>query len=180
MLNGPVSKDIGEDTLIPMSNKKRCTDYSIRGALKTNYPNATTPLLILQAQAHYVLVFRAVTGSVPTTAPVRDTKWKPTTINKPSLAVAAFFVLQALTWSALSVIAGDIQSLLSLREAPLPEQPLSQRDARARPDWALWLSAEQIKMATCCNKGTFEIVDLPPGITELQSMFQYKLKLGPN
>eukprot|EP00961_Rhodomonas_salina_P143244 1927478-Rhodomonas_salina.1 len=49
MLDGPVSKDIGEDTLIPVSNKKCCTNYSIRGALKTNYPNATTPRLILQA-----------------------------------------------------------------------------------------------------------------------------------
>eukprot|EP00961_Rhodomonas_salina_P222159 3004485-Rhodomonas_salina.1 len=73
MLNGPVSKDIGEDTLIPVSNKKRCTNYSIRGALKTNYPNATTPRLILQAQVHYERVFGAVTGSVPTSAPVRDT-----------------------------------------------------------------------------------------------------------
>eukprot|EP00961_Rhodomonas_salina_P168253 2268204-Rhodomonas_salina.1 len=35
-------------------------------------------------------------------------------------------------------------------------------------------------MATCYYKGTFEIVDLPSGITELQSMFQYKLKLGQN
>eukprot|EP00961_Rhodomonas_salina_P291088 3931694-Rhodomonas_salina.1 len=38
MPDGPVSKDIGEDTLIPVSNKKRGTDYSICGALKTNYP----------------------------------------------------------------------------------------------------------------------------------------------
>eukprot|EP00961_Rhodomonas_salina_P074339 998608-Rhodomonas_salina.1 len=73
MLNGPVSKDIGEETLIPVSNKKHCTDYSICGALKTNYLNATTPRLILQAQEHYARVFGAITGSVPTSAPVRDT-----------------------------------------------------------------------------------------------------------
>eukprot|EP00961_Rhodomonas_salina_P059037 793018-Rhodomonas_salina.1 len=34
-------------------------------------------------------------------------------------------------------------------------------------------------MKTCFEKGTFEIVDLPQGVLELPSMFQYKLKLGP-
>eukprot|EP00961_Rhodomonas_salina_P005037 68314-Rhodomonas_salina.1 len=34
-------------------------------------------------------------------------------------------------------------------------------------------------MATCFNKGTFKIVDLPPGVKELPSMSQYKLKTGP-
>eukprot|EP00961_Rhodomonas_salina_P304022 3941452-Rhodomonas_salina.1 len=35
-------------------------------------------------------------------------------------------------------------------------------------------------MGVCYDKGTFDIVDLPPGISELPSMFQYKLKLCPN
>lgn len=35
-------------------------------------------------------------------------------------------------------------------------------------------------MTTCYEKGTFQIVDLPPGVVELLSMFQYKLKTGPN
>eukprot|EP00961_Rhodomonas_salina_P230147 3109975-Rhodomonas_salina.1 len=35
-------------------------------------------------------------------------------------------------------------------------------------------------MSTCYDKGTFSIVDLPPGAIELPSMFQYKLKTGPN
>eukprot|EP00961_Rhodomonas_salina_P201009 2711538-Rhodomonas_salina.2 len=35
-------------------------------------------------------------------------------------------------------------------------------------------------MTTCYDKGTFQIVDLPPGVVELPSMFQYKLKTGPN
>eukprot|EP00961_Rhodomonas_salina_P095357 1282766-Rhodomonas_salina.1 len=34
-------------------------------------------------------------------------------------------------------------------------------------------------MATCYEKGTFEIVDLPEGVVKLPSMFQYKLKTGP-
>eukprot|EP00961_Rhodomonas_salina_P146500 1972208-Rhodomonas_salina.2 len=35
-------------------------------------------------------------------------------------------------------------------------------------------------MSVCYEKGTFDIVDLQPGVTELPSMFQYKLKLRPN
>eukprot|EP00961_Rhodomonas_salina_P072536 974687-Rhodomonas_salina.1 len=35
-------------------------------------------------------------------------------------------------------------------------------------------------MSTCYDKGTFAIVDLQPGAIELPSMFQYKLKTGPN
>eukprot|EP00961_Rhodomonas_salina_P148895 2004484-Rhodomonas_salina.1 len=34
-------------------------------------------------------------------------------------------------------------------------------------------------MKTCFEKGMFEIVDLPQGVLQLPSMFQYKLKLGP-
>eukprot|EP00961_Rhodomonas_salina_P215150 2905841-Rhodomonas_salina.1 len=62
-----------------MSHKKRGPDYSVRAALKANYPNATTPRLIYQVQVHYTRVYGAITGSVPVTAPTRDTKWKPTT-----------------------------------------------------------------------------------------------------
>eukprot|EP00961_Rhodomonas_salina_P237517 3210811-Rhodomonas_salina.1 len=35
-------------------------------------------------------------------------------------------------------------------------------------------------MGVCYDKGTFDIVDLPPGVSELLSMFQYKLKLCLN
>ena len=35
-------------------------------------------------------------------------------------------------------------------------------------------------MSTCFEKGTFEIVDIPPGVKELPSMWQYALKTGPN
>eukprot|EP00961_Rhodomonas_salina_P213464 2883073-Rhodomonas_salina.2 len=49
-----------------------------------------------------------------------------------------------------------------------------------RPDADRWLKAEETEMATCYEKGTFKIVDLPDGVVELPSMFQYKLKTGPN
>eukprot|EP00961_Rhodomonas_salina_P238338 3221406-Rhodomonas_salina.1 len=64
-----------------MSHKKRGPDYSVQvhAALKANYPNATTPCLIYQAQVHYAHVCGAITGSVQVTAPTRDIKWKPTT-----------------------------------------------------------------------------------------------------
>eukprot|EP00961_Rhodomonas_salina_P082418 1107777-Rhodomonas_salina.1 len=48
------------------------------------------------------------------------------------------------------------------------------------PDADCWLKAEETEMATCYEKGTFEIVDLPDRVVELPSMFQYKLKTGPN
>jgi hypothetical protein len=42
----------------------------------------------------------------------------------------------------------------------------------------LWIEAERKEVDTLIEKGTYEIVDLPPGVTELDSMFQYKLKTG--
>ena len=36
--------------------------------------------------------------------------------------------------------------------------------------------AEMTEIDTLIEKGTYDIVDLPPGATELDSMFQYKLK----
>lgn len=80
-----------------------------------------------------------------------------------------------MTWAALSAVIGNAES-------PLPPQPNSQCDARTRPDWERWLKAEETEMGTCYDKGTFSIVDLPPGVINLKlpSMFQYKLKTGHN
>eukprot|EP00961_Rhodomonas_salina_P286693 3874260-Rhodomonas_salina.1 len=78
-----------------------------------------------------------------------------------------------MTWmAAKNVVRGS--------ETPLSPQPKSQRDARMRPDADRWLKAEETEMSTCYDKGTFDIVDLPPEAIELPSMFQYKLKTGPN
>eukprot|EP00961_Rhodomonas_salina_P261885 3539533-Rhodomonas_salina.1 len=98
--------------------------------------------MILQAQVHFARVYGALATSTPVTAPTCDTKWKPTTVNKPSLAVAAFFALQALTWSAITLVADGLGSSLSKLAPPLPAQPSSQRDARSRPDWARWVNTE--------------------------------------
>eukprot|EP00961_Rhodomonas_salina_P259881 3511971-Rhodomonas_salina.1 len=125
--------------------------------------------MILQTQAHFVRVFGAMATSTPVTAPTRDTKWKPTTVNKQSLAVAAFFALQALTWSAITTVVDGLGSPLSKLAPPLPAQPCSQRDASSRPDWARCVNAEQVEMSVCYEKGTFDIVNLPPGVTELPS-----------
>ena len=42
----------------------------------------------------------------------------------------------------------------------------------------LWIEAEQKEVDTLIEKGTYNIIDLPPGASELDSMFQYKLKTG--
>eukprot|EP00961_Rhodomonas_salina_P102376 1377034-Rhodomonas_salina.2 len=78
-----------------------------------------------------------------------------------------------MAWTATKAVLKDMES-------PLLAQPRSQRDARWRPDWEQWLTAEEVEMKTCFDKGTFTIVDLPPGKVELPSMFQYKLKTGPS
>eukprot|EP00961_Rhodomonas_salina_P149827 2017106-Rhodomonas_salina.1 len=78
-----------------------------------------------------------------------------------------------MTWMAAKSVVQGLETLL----AP---QPKSQRAAHMRPDADRWLKAEETEMSTCYNKGTFAIVDLPPAAIELPSMFQYKLKTGPN
>eukprot|EP00961_Rhodomonas_salina_P145525 1958452-Rhodomonas_salina.2 len=94
-------------------------------------------------------------------------------INKPSLAFAVLTALLTMTWMAAKNVVQGLKTQL----AP---QPKSQRDERMRPDADRWLKAEETEMSTCYNKGTFSIVDLQPGAIELPSMFQYKLKTGPN
>eukprot|EP00961_Rhodomonas_salina_P159765 2151819-Rhodomonas_salina.3 len=89
-------------------------------------------------------------------------RWKPTEVNKPSLAFAALSALQTLTWAVLSASV-NLKGL----ESPISPQPKSQRNARMRPDADRLLKAEEIEMATCYDKGTFEIVDLPEGVVEL-------------
>eukprot|EP00961_Rhodomonas_salina_P042971 578007-Rhodomonas_salina.1 len=100
--------------------------------------------------------------SKPVTAAQHDTKWKPTEVNKQSLAFTALSVIRTLTWFVLSA---SVKGL----ESPLSPQPKSQRDARMRPDADSWLKAEETEMATCYEKGMFEIVDLPDGVVELPS-----------
>eukprot|EP00961_Rhodomonas_salina_P039641 532442-Rhodomonas_salina.5 len=90
-----------------------------------------------------------------------------------SLAFVALAALQTMAWTATKAVLKDMES-------PLPAQPRLQRDARSRPDWEQWLRAEEVNMKMCFDKGTFTIVDLPPGTVELPSMFQYKLQTGPS
>ena len=125
------------------------------------------------SQAHYARVFGAWTRPTPAVARMRDTKWKPTVVHKQSLAVATFFAFQAIAWATLTNVWEGLES-------PISVSPKNQRDARSRKDWERWVGAEQIEMRTCYDKGTFEIVDLPPGVKELPPMFQYALKTGPN
>eukprot|EP00961_Rhodomonas_salina_P105409 1419437-Rhodomonas_salina.1 len=117
--------------------------------------------------------YGAWTFTKPVKAPQCDTKWKLTETCKATLAFTVLASIQAVTWTALSVTVRGLDRRLS-------PQPKSQRDAHMRLDEDRWLKAEEIEMATCYDKGTFEIVDLPEGVSELPSMFQYKLKTGPN
>ena len=60
----------------------------------------------------------------------------------------------------------------------LAAQPKNQLDTRLLSDVMLWIKAERVEVDTLIEKGMYEIVDLPAGVSELNSMFQYKLKTG--
>eukprot|EP00961_Rhodomonas_salina_P293618 3933900-Rhodomonas_salina.1 len=173
MIDGPIRSEVGARATLSVSRPKHGTDYSLRRALREVFPTARTPSDVYKLQANFARIYGAWTNTRSTVAAQRDTKWKPTEIYKQSLAFSALVALQTLTWSVLSAAVQGMHS-------PLSPQPTSQRDARMRPDADRWLKAEEIEMATCFDKGTFAIVDLPPGVVELPSMFQYKLKTGPN
>eukprot|EP00961_Rhodomonas_salina_P068338 917402-Rhodomonas_salina.2 len=149
-----IPKEVGAVTTIPVSPTSKGPDYLLCRALREVYPDAKTPSNVQKLQANYARVYGAWTTSKPVTATQRDTKWKPTEVNKPSLAFAAPSAIQTLTWAVLSA---SVKGL----ESPLSPQPKSQCNASMRPDTDRWLKAEETEMATCYEKGTFEIVDLP-------------------
>eukprot|EP00961_Rhodomonas_salina_P200626 2706586-Rhodomonas_salina.1 len=99
-------------------------DYSIRRALKENYPSASTPRDVHMKQGHYARVYSAWTGNTIMNVAVRNTKWKPSIVAHALTAVAAYFTLQTLAWVAARNICKGLESLL-------PAQPCSQRDARS-------------------------------------------------
>lgn len=80
-------------------------------------------------------------------------------------------MVSQIAWAAIAGVSKGLQS-------PLSPEPKSQRDALQRPDAKLWIEAEKTEYNMLVKMNTFEIVDLPPGATELPSMFQYKLKTG--
>lgn len=79
--------------------------------------------------------------------------------------------LDQIAWAAATGLCKDLQSRLAALQK-------NQLDARLHSDVMLWIEAERKEVDTSIEKGTYEIVDLPPGVSELDSMFQYKLKTG--
>ena len=79
--------------------------------------------------------------------------------------------LDQIAWAAATGLCKDLQSRLAALQK-------NQLDARLHSDVMLWIEAERKEVDTLIEKGTYEIVDLPPGVSELDSMFQYKLKTG--
>eukprot|EP00961_Rhodomonas_salina_P297813 3937528-Rhodomonas_salina.1 len=154
-LDGPIEVHVGRLATIRVSPQAGKPDRSLRRALREVFPDAKTPSDIHKMQANFARVYGAWT------------KQHVTQTGQPLIS------LQTLAWAAITEAVRGVDS-------PLSPQPKSQRDARTRPDADRWLKAEEVEMTTCYEKGTFQIVDLPPGVVELLSMFQYKLKTGPN
>ena len=61
--------------------------------------------------------------------------------------------------------------------AALPMEPKTQREARSRPDAALWEKAEAKELDTLFKMGTFEVVDKPDSYDPLPCKFTYKRKV---
>lgn len=59
----------------------------------------------------------------------------------------------------------------------LPLEPKNQRDARKRPDHAIWTQAEITEQDKLWNMGTFELVQRPADYDPIPMQFVYKLKV---
>eukprot|EP00961_Rhodomonas_salina_P075319 1010787-Rhodomonas_salina.1 len=61
-------------------------------------------------------------------------------------------------------------------------EPKNERQARESTSSQAkeWLIAEEIELKTIYRMGTFEIVDLPPGVIPLPSRFTFKIKRDCN
>jgi hypothetical protein len=59
----------------------------------------------------------------------------------------------------------------------LPLEPKNQRDARKRPDAAIWRVAENKELDMLFGRSTFEMTDRPDGYDPLPLQFVYKLKV---
>eukprot|EP00961_Rhodomonas_salina_P141186 1900850-Rhodomonas_salina.1 len=100
MVDGPIASDFGKTAWISIMHKGRGKDHTLHRALLESFPQATTPRDMYKLQANYAWVYGAWQNTQPASSQQSDTKWKPTTINKQSLAFAALTALLTMTWMA--------------------------------------------------------------------------------
>jgi len=171
LISGPRRPTNNERVVIWMSEHNG-KDFSARRAIRENYPRAKTPRDIYREQAHWARVFgeRPAGESIPQS---RESPVRNQIVYKSTHAFLVLSMIQQVAWAATVEISKGLTS-------PLSPEPKNQRDARKRPDFLLWLAAEEKEVNTLIDKKTYVIVDLPDGVVELGSMFQYKQKTGPN
>eukprot|EP00961_Rhodomonas_salina_P111037 1494054-Rhodomonas_salina.3 len=114
MLAGPNKKQIGTMVELPVTHT--AGPLSLCQALQKNFPKAKTPLDIYLKMSHYVCVYGALAPKTATLHTKSDTKWKPATVLKPSLAFVSLAALQTMAWTATKAVLKDMES-------PLPAQP---------------------------------------------------------
>jgi hypothetical protein len=88
--------------------------------------------------------------------------------DTPGAAYAAFF-------ATVQVCA--MASAYGYSPAFLPLEPKNQRDARKRPDAAVWRCAENKELDMLFGRDTFEMTDRPANYDPLPLQFVYKLKV---
>ena len=147
-------------------------DYSIRRAMKENYPKATTPRQVYEAQPHYARVFGAtVVRPSEYQKPSPSKTVANTIVNLPTHGFLMLVTMQEIALAAASGISEGLRK-------PMLSAPKLQRDARMRPDAQFWIEAEKKELAQLIKMRTFDIVDLPKGCSEMDLMIQYHLKTG--
>ena len=155
-------------------NAKLCQDLTVEQAAETSTP-PSPPKVVSTPKVRRSSRIKKLTNKSQSKQPPQDNK---TNLGKllGYKSKAMFPGLFALT---ASLMLTDSQDELDFRSCYLPAEPKNQRDALNRPDSHLWKEAEHIELRTVWDMDTFEIVDLPEGVTPLPSMFTYRLKVKP-
>jgi len=188
LTSGPKSRRFGEHAIIPISHDgSRGTNVSIRRALAEDFPFAVNCKdLTIDRQG------KSNGNGRPKT--VERVMTRARARNQPSNFAAAALSTPAPSGSAKILHTPDkcaLPALYAFATCSMlqssqyehnfvceiaPIEPKSEKEARASPYAAEWLASEEIELKTIWRMGTFEIVDLPPGVIPLPSRFTYRIK----
>lgn len=186
---GPKSRKFGEHAILPISHTPAHgrTNVSVRRAIAVNFPHAVyckdltisregrqtgngKPKTVTRQRRSARLQEQLPAGLGLHAAPINFTpaarlRHSPEKCRMPALyAFATSMMLEA-----------NQANDQYIHNTELAE-PKNERAARASSHAKEWLIAEEIELKTIYKMGTFEIVDLPPGVVPLPSRFTYKIK----
>eukprot|EP00286_Rhodomonas_abbreviata_P028108 CAMPEP_0181313458 /NCGR_PEP_ID=MMETSP1101-20121128/14257_1 /TAXON_ID=46948 /ORGANISM="Rhodomonas abbreviata, Strain Caron Lab Isolate" /LENGTH=1511 /DNA_ID=CAMNT_0023420409 /DNA_START=376 /DNA_END=4908 /DNA_ORIENTATION=+ len=187
LLAGPKSRRFGEHAIIPMSHDGSTkTDVSIRRAIAKDFPFAVR-CKDLTIDREGKANGNGIPKTVTRVTRSRSKQQSPhlaaaaTTMPKPSGSAKILHSPDKCTMPALYAFAACTMLHSQQYENNYvceiePIVPKSEKEARACAHAEQWLTSEEIELKTIWKMGTFEIVDLPPGVIPLPSRFTYSIK----